>query len=199
MPLVGESVEIEIETVKVATDATVQEKNSEKEEKELSDAAKIRYLTATNCVFVKTAGQMLSLTVDGEEHPVVYLHCSFPHTNRTVYISARTVENKEVGMIKSLDDFPQDTVKLLEEQIRIRYFAPEITKVVKIREEFGYSYWETETNSGFCRFTVRSGGGNVKLVTQNRLLISDVDGNRFVIPDLDALPDKEYRMVEMCM
>lgn len=199
MPLVGESVEIEKETGKVTVNAPEQEKNKEKDEKELSEAVKIRYLTTANSVFTKTAGQMLSLKVDGEEHPVVYLHCSFPHTNKTVYISARTVENKEIGMIKSLDDFPQDTAKLLEEQIRIRYFAPEITKVVKIKEEFGYSYWETETSSGFCRFTVRSGGGNVKLVTQNRLLISDVDGNRFVIPDLEALSDKEYKMVEMCM
>lgn len=170
-----------------------------KEEMDLSEAAKIRYLTPDNCTFHKTEGGMLSLKVGEEEFPVVYLHCSFPHTDKSIYISARTVENKELGMIKSLNDFPADTVKLLEEQINIRYFAPEVTKVVKIREEFGYAYWEVETTSGFCRFTVRSGGGNVKFVTDNRLLITDVDGNRFIIPDVESLTEKEYRMVEMRM
>ncbi|QHW34882.1 DUF1854 domain-containing protein [Paenibacillus rhizovicinus] len=166
---------------------------------DLSDAANINYLTRSNAVFAKTAGQMLAVTVDGAEHPAVYVHCSFPHTNKRIYLSVRNIENKEIGMIRSLDDFPEETAKLLEEQVRIRYFAPEITKVLRVKEEFGYAYWETETTAGLCRFTVRGGGGNTKLITATRLLVTDVDGNRFVIPDLSSLSDKEYRMVEMCM
>ncbi|MDF2714661.1 MAG: hypothetical protein K0R28_1586 [Paenibacillus sp.] len=166
---------------------------------ELAEAAKINYLTTENASFRKTEGRMLAVTVDGNEHQAVYVHCSFPHTDKRIYLSIRTFENKEIGMIRSLDDFPKEIADLLEEQVTIRYFAPEIMKVVKIKEEFGYSYWETETTAGICRFTVRSGGGHVKLVSENRLLISDVDGNRFVIANLDRLSDKEYRMVEMCM
>lgn len=173
--------------------------HNESKQSDLADAAKIRYLTKDNASFKKTPGNMLTVTVEGEDIPAVYVHCSFPHTNKRIYISIRTIENKEIGMIKTLDDFPKETADLLEEQVKIRYFAPDITKVVKIKEEFGYSYWETETTAGLCRFTVRGGGGNVKLVSESRLLISDVDGNRFIIPDLEKLTDKEYRMVEMCM
>jgi hypothetical protein len=165
---------------------------------DLNNAAMIRFLTAGNTVFTVTGGNMLSVTVEDEKYPIVYLHCSFPHTNKKIYISVRTIENKEIGMIRSLEDFPEETVSLLEEQVQIRYFAPEITKVSKIKEEFGYSYWETETSAGFCRFTVRSGGGNVKFVSDKKLLIIDVDGNRFVIEDLGRISDKEYKMVEMC-
>ncbi len=43
------------------------------------------------------------------------------------------------------------------------------------------------------------GKGNVTAVTAVKILITDVDGNRFIIKDLTALTDKEYRMVEMCM
>lgn len=166
---------------------------------ELADAARLNYLTADNAQFRITAGNMLSVRVDGEEYPSVYVHCSFPHTNKRLYLSIRTIDNKEVGIIRSLDDLPEDTASLLEERIGIRYFAPEITRVVQVKEEFGYSYWEAETTSGYCRFTVRGGGGNVKLVAPDRLLISDVDGNRFVIANLSGLSDREYRMVEMCM
>lgn len=170
-----------------------------KAETELADAANIKYLTSLNSSFTKTDGNMLSVTVDGEEHTAVYVHCSFPHTNRRMYVSIRTIENKEIGIIRSLDELDEKTAKLLEEQLLIRYFSPEITRVVKVKEEFGYAYWEAETTAGICRFTVRSGGGNVKLVTPIRLLITDVDGNRFIIADLNSLSEKEYRMVEMCM
>ncbi|WP_308639805.1 DUF1854 domain-containing protein [Paenibacillus silvisoli] len=166
---------------------------------DLSEAAKMKYLTPSNAAFTKSDGGMLDVKVDGEEHKAVYAHCSFPHTNRSIYVSIRNLDNKELGMIRTLDEFPPDTKQLLEEQVRIRYFSPEITKVVRVKEEFGYAYWEAETTAGLCRFTVRSGGGNTKLITTTRLLITDVDGNRFVIPDLGSLSDKEYRMVEMCM
>lgn len=170
-----------------------------KQESDLAEAAKIQYLSPDNTVFKKTPGNMLSVKVGEEEHPIVYVHCSFPHTNKRIYLSVRTIENKEVGMIRSLDDFPKDVADLLEEQVHIRYFAPEITNVIQVKQEFGYSYWEAETTAGLCRFTVRDGGGNAKLVSDKRLLITDVDGNRFIIADLERLSDREYRMVEMCM
>jgi hypothetical protein len=171
----------------------------EKSESDLANAAKIKYLLPDNTTFTKTEGNMLAVKVDGEEHPSVYVHCSFPHKDKRIYLSVRTIENKEIGVVRSLDDFSKETADLLEEQVNIRYFAPEITKVVKVKEEFGYSYWEAETTAGLCRFTVRGGGGNVKLVSDHRLLITDVDGNRFIIARVDQLSDKEYRMVEMCM
>ncbi|HEY4390042.1 MAG TPA: DUF1854 domain-containing protein [Paenibacillus sp.] len=166
---------------------------------DLAQAAQIRYLSAGDVVFTRTEGHMLNVKIGTGEYPGVYIHCSFPHTNKRIYLSIRTVDNEEIGMIRSLDDFPEETQRLLEEQVQLRYFAPEITKVLSVKEEFGYSYWEAETSSGLCRFTVREGGGNVKLMNANRLLIVDVDGNRFIIPYLDRLSDKEFKMVEVCM
>lgn len=166
---------------------------------DLSTAADLLYLTRANAQFFKTPGNMLAAKVQGELHPVVYVHCSFPHTGKRSYLSIRTAENKEIGIIQSLDDFPEDIVQLLEEQLQVRYFTPEISKVISVKEEFGYSYWEASTSAGLCRFTVRGGGGNAKLVTPSRLLVTDVDGNRFAIPDINKLTDKEYRMVEMSM
>lgn len=165
----------------------------------LAEAAQIRYLLPGETVFTRTEGSMLSVRTGDKEHTAVYIHCSFPQTNKRIYLSVRTVDNEEIGMIRSLDEFPEEVQQLLEEQVQLRYFSPEITKVVSIKEEFGYSYWETETTSGLCRFTVRGGSGNIKLVSENRLLVVDVDGNRFVIAHLDQLSEKEFRMVEVCM
>jgi len=165
----------------------------------LAEAAQIRYLSPGDVVFTRTEGHMLNVKVGADEYKGVYIHCSFPQTNKRIYLSIRTVDNEEIGMIRSMDEFPEEMQRLLEEQVQLRYFAPEITKVLSVKEEFGYSYWEAETSSGLCRFTVREGGGNVKLMNANRLLIVDVDGNRFIIPYLDRLSDKEYKMVEVCI
>lgn len=161
------------------------------------EATGMTLLTRSNAVFHLTEGGMLAVSVNGEQHPCVYVHCSFPHTHRTSYLSIRNIDNKEIGMVRSLDDVDGATAKLLEKQIQIRYYAPSITKLLAVKEEFGYSYWEAETDAGTCRFTVRGGGGQVKPVTPVRLLITDVDGNRFIIPDYTALSDKEFRMIEM--
>lgn len=165
----------------------------------LATAADIRYLTEASAQFARTDGRMLSLRIGDEYYASVYLHCSFPHTDRSQFISVRTADHQEVGMIRALADFPRETVSLLEEFIHLRYFAPRITKVIHIKEEFGYSYWETETSAGHSRFTVRRGGSHIQSVGENRLMITDVDGNRYMIEDVNALTDKEYRMVEMCM
>jgi hypothetical protein len=159
----------------------------------------IRYLTAVDTAFHRTSGHMLNVTAGEDEFPGVHLHCSFPHTMPRAYISVRTADNKEIGIIRSLDDFSEITQRLLEDQIRLRYFAPKITRVVQIKHEFGYTYWDTETTAGICRFTVKGGGGSVKFVSENKLLVTDVDGNRFEVPDTSRLSVKEFGMIEMCM
>jgi hypothetical protein len=166
---------------------------------ELAEAAAITFLDRSNASFRLTEGGMLAVEHDGKKHEAVYVHSSFPHSNRVSYLSIRTIENKEIGIVRQLEDFDEATAKLLVQQLQVRYFAPQINKLLKVKEEFGYSYWEAETDSGIVKFTVRGGVGQIKLVTPVRLLITDVDGNRFIIPDYTALSDKEYRMIELYM
>ncbi len=155
----------------------------------------IVYLTPDIARFEETEGHLLSVRVREERHPVVYLHCSFPHTSKDDYISVRTIDNQEVGMIRTLADFPEPVQELLRRHIRLRYFTPAITRILDVKDEFGYSYWNVETTAGHCQFTVGR-GNNIRFVTGQKLLISDVDGNRFVIEDVGKLSDKEYRMIE---
>lgn len=154
------------------------------------------YLTPDHAHFEETEGHLLSVRVRDELHPVVYLHGSFPHTSKDEYISVRTIDNEEVGMIRSLSDFPEETRELLRKHLGFRYYAPHILKILEIKDEFGYSFWNCETTAGVCRFTVGR-GTNVRLIAGQKVIITDVDGNRFVIDDVSKLSDREYRMLEM--
>ena len=86
---------------------------------------------------------------------------------------------------------------MLEEQKALRYFTPVIQKIHSIKEENGFSYWDTETDRGACRFTVRMGGGSVYAIGKDRYLVTDLDGNRFEIPELGRMSARELKMLDL--
>lgn len=160
------------------------------------DASFIDFLDPQNASFKETPGKLLSLKNGDKDYPRVTLNCSFPHSAKQQYISVRDPDNKEVGMIKDLDDFDMDTQTLLKKHLSFRYFCPVIQKILSLKEEFGYTFWETETTEGVCRFVIRRDGKSTGTFGKE-ILIVDVDGNRFVIPDVTKLSEKEYKQIEL--
>jgi hypothetical protein len=68
-----------------------------------------------------------------------------------------------------------------------------------MKEEFGYIYWEVETDRGSRRFTTKGHHDSVMPITDTRVLVLDVDGNRFEIPDFNALDVKSAKQIEALM
>lgn len=157
----------------------------------------MHYITPGDAVFEETPGRLLSLRLNGTEYPQVSLYRSFPHQNPERFISVRDADAKEIGMIRDLTGFDAATQDLLRRFIGLRYFAPKISKLVSLRDEFGYTFWNVETDRGNCRFVVRRDSSEVRLVAHDKVVIVDLDGNRFVIPDYKALTEKERRMLEI--
>jgi len=157
----------------------------------------IVYLSPDVVTFTDNGGGFVGLNHEGTAHSRVLFYRAFPFTHPEEFISIRTIDGDELGMIRRLHDFPADTRRLIERQIQLRYYSPRITKILKAHEEFGYIYWEADTDAGMCRFTSRNGGGAVVKPRPNQAVITDLDGNRFEIPDLSALPPKDYKRIEM--
>lgn len=176
----------------------------EQEKKSVEDLIAIKPLTEKNAVFSRTGGGFVQLRLtlpDGEEktYPRVAVHRCFPHSDPDRYISIREPEGdgREIGLIEDLCALSEETQKMLREQMDLRYFSPKITRVHSIKEEYGYSYWDVETDRGACRFTVRMGGGSVYPIGPNRYLVTDLDGNRFEIPDLYKLTPREIKQLDL--
>ncbi len=176
------------------------EQNVVKQEEQLvGDLLETRFLTPKGAVFSQTEGGFLSLTVDGTDYGRVKVIRAFPFTDPQRYLSVRQADNeeREIGMIEDLAFFDPDTVGWITSQLAMRYFVPKILKVREIKEEYGYSYWWVETDKGTCRFTCDQNG--VTKLSDTRLLISDIDGNRFELADTSVLSAKELRMVDLYM
>lgn len=167
-------------------------------ESQLADKAlETRWLTPKNIKFTKTSGGFVNAEYNGRCYERVLFFRTFPFTAPKEYISVRREEenNQEIGIIARLEDFELNTCRMIEEQLNLRYFMPKIEKIFEIKEQYGYSYWQVKTNKGECRFTVDQNG--VSKLSEGRLIISDIDGNRFELPDITKLTAKELRMVDL--
>ena len=162
--------------------------------------SKTRMLQAGELQFAATAGGFLSLTVSSggnpEHYPRINAFRAFPLSAADRFISLRDLDGNEIGILESLADLVSAQAALLRAELERRYFTPVIQGVRSLKEEFGYSYWLVDTDAGQRRFTVQSGKNNVTVVDERRLLIVDVDGNRFTVPDYTRLERGVLRTLE---
>ena len=173
---------------------------SASEPAEAGRSADVRLLAAGELHFAATAGGFLALTVTGggrtEHYPRINAYRTFPLSAADRYLSLRDADGKEIGLLESLADLPREQAALLHQELERRYFTPAIERVRSVKEEFGYSYWLVDTDAGARRFTVQSGKNNVTVVDERRLLIVDVDGNRFSVDDYTRLDRGVLRTLE---
>ena len=112
------------------------------------------------------------------------------------FISILDEKDVEICMIKDLAEVELDTRALIEEELEKRYLTSIVKRVISIRSEYGTSYWDVETDRGNREFVIQNVSENAQWPSERRLLLLDVDGNRFEIPDLDALDVRSRTMIE---
>ena len=124
-------------------------------------------------------------------------------TNPNEFLSIREADSKkmgrgkEIGMIRFMKDFPEEQQALFLEELERRYFSPEITKIISVKEKFGYLYWDTETNAGKMTFILNNTFSNIRALEDGRIFIQDMDGNSFQIKDPSKLDPNSYKKIEI--
>lgn len=157
----------------------------------------IEYIKPENAQFDRTEGGFLSLKLGPRKRfDRVHLYRTFPLSEPSRLISVRDEKDNEIGVIDSLEAFEADAIELMQEELDRRYFSPTITKLVSLKEEFGYTYWDAETDAGFVRFTAKGGGTNVTQIDADTLLVIDVDGNRFTFPGFEKADPKFVKIID---
>lgn len=161
-------------------------------------------MTATNMItredtFAKTKGGFLSLDCKGTHYDRVRASRLFPFSDADRYLSIREYGNgdKEIGIIEDLASMSEESQKLIREQLELYYFTPVISRIMSIKDEYGYAYFHVMTDKGECRFAINMGASAVAKLSDTRLIIQDVDENRFEIKDVDQLTKKERRMLDL--
>jgi len=165
-------------------------------------------LNTDNAIFTRSKGNLISLELqkpDGttEFFERVVIMRAFPISNPDEFLSVREPDTKrkgrgnEIGMIRHITDFDDNTQKLFLEELDRRYFSPKLIKIISVKDKFGYLYWDAETSSGNVTFIMNNPFSNIRVLDDGRIIMHDIDGNVFEIPDPQKLDAQSYRKIEI--
>ena len=170
--------------------------NAVSHQESLDQFDNIEYLIPEQVELQREAGGLASLTMGEQVYPKVDLYCTFPFTLPFKLISVRNGKGDEIGMIRDVAEFDGKTQKVIKDELQWRYFSPQITKIVSMKEEFGHTYWEVETDRGNRKFVTRGRDEGFHPLTDERIFMIDMTGNRFEIPELSKLDSKSRGILE---
>jgi hypothetical protein len=151
-----------------------------------------RYLTPDMAKIHLGSRGALHVTVKNDRiYGGVYAVYMFPvrHPNR--WVSLRHITSKEedieVGIVKEMTQWPQEQRELLEEALARHYFIHTITAIRHVGWKFGFVSFDVETDKGPASFMMRWQTDRAVDYGRRGKILLDVDENRYLIPDLDAM------------
>ena len=155
-----------------------------------------RYLTPDMAkIHLGTRGA-LHVTVKNERiYGGVFAVFLFPVRHPNLFISLRHHTSKgddvEVGIIRELSDWPEENRALVQESLRRHYFIHTITKIRDIGWRFGFVWFDVQTDKGPADFMMRWQHDRAVDYGERGKILLDVDDNRYLIPDVDAMSEAE--------
>lgn len=156
----------------------------------------IRFLDPKKSRFEKEQDGSVTLEIEGEGRlERIILRRAFPLTNPDRYISVRDKEDREIGMIRDIAELSPNSRRVVREELERRYFVPVIRRIISLKEREGIVEWEVETDKGGKRFITQGIHDAVRDLGLRRLMIVDVDGNRYGIPDWAKLDPKSVALI----
>ena len=153
------------------------------------------WLTPQNATFY-LKNDFLHIKTEGYEGRA-FLCRQFPFELEWEFVSVMNEEQAEVGIIKNVSLFEGAGEDLICTELSRRYYAPVIDKIMGVKERYGFSYWRVHTAEGNVNFTLHDTYRSIIRATGGRVVLLDVNGNRFEIPDVEALDRKSYKKIEL--
>ena len=111
-----------------------------------------------------------------------------PLSNPGRFLALVDGQGKEAMMfVEPKEELDEENWALLKRELDHRYLNGQIHKILEAKTEYGSTYWTVVTERGVREFVTQSLQENAQWLRPNYLLVIDVDGNRFEIPDVAGL------------
>ncbi len=159
------------------------------------ETLKTEYVKPDNCTFNANGEYFLGMTLKGTEYKRVILTRAMPLKEPEKYICITDVDRNELGVIESVSDFPPEQQELIRKELLQRYFCPSVTEITAIKEKMGHFYFDVLIGDYERSFTIKDLSKNIRCAG-NSVTLTDVDGNRFVISDINKINRKSRRKLE---
>ena len=141
------------------------------------------------------SGRLLLTGSDGQQHLGVLPVRAFPIAAPDEGISLLSSEGHELAWLERLDTLPAALRSLLEEELALRDFVPEITAIKSVSSFGTPSTWRVETDRGETSFVLK-GEEDIRRLSRQALLIAAGHGVQFSVKDMGALDRASRRLLE---
>ncbi|MCL2016134.1 MAG: DUF1854 domain-containing protein [Defluviitaleaceae bacterium] len=151
--------------------------------------------------FYVTDGGFTGLRYAGEDYPHIVLRRSLPIKEPMKYISVADHENKEIAIIKEVDQLQGEQKNIVINELDNRYYSPKVLEILSVKDKLGYVYIEmrVQNKSGkeySKNCAVKDVNRNIRMLSDISLIIFDVDGNRYVVEDLARLDKHSIKRLD---
>ncbi|MCG9895605.1 MAG: DUF1854 domain-containing protein [Fimbriimonadaceae bacterium] len=137
----------------------------------------------------------LRAELDGECWLQVRPVWASPMTHPNRYLALLDGRDREICMVTDLSELDPETRDVVVKELDRRYLTSVVTGIISCTTEFGATYWKVNTDRGDREFVTQSLQENALWMSETQLLIVDVDGNRFEIPDTECLDVRSRKLL----
>jgi ATP-binding cassette, subfamily B, bacterial len=154
-----------------------------------------RWLDPEEAIFQLDEHGAMRLSLGHEVQNGLFALRALPATFPDQFISIRSTDaagqDHEVGMVRDMKEWPAPIRYLLERALGRRYFIRHITAVKRIELAQGLLTFRVDTDHGSAEFTMRNSHSHAQDYGDDGKLLIDVDDNRYLVADIDALPRRQ--------
>jgi len=151
-------------------------------------------MMATFSLIKDERGQLTLLDAAGQRHENVEAIRAFPISDPVHWISLCDPNGREIVQIRDLAELPFEQRTLLLSEVTRREFVPVIRRIESISSLAEPCEWFVETDRGPTSFVLNS-DEHVRKLGQDRALILDSHGLRYLVPDAKQLDAHSRRLL----
>jgi ATP-binding cassette, subfamily B, bacterial len=137
---------------------------------------------------------------DGSVVRSVFAIRCLPASQPDDFISLRTWDRdgqeRELGILRDVNSWTDRSQKLVRDALARRYFLRRITGIDDIKLECGYLLFRVRSDHGPTEFTMRWTQSQVQDFGARGKVLLDVEDNRFLVSDVDALAPRERELMQ---
>ncbi len=146
-------------------------------------------------VFRHADGRLRLTIADDRSYLHVGVVRAAPLTHGERFVSLTDGRGEELCLLSDLAELEPESRAVVVEELRRRYLTATIERIVSVRSEFHVIYWDVETDRGPRELVMEDNVNQFRWLTDDRVLILDVDNNRFEIPDCRLLDPASRRLL----
>ncbi len=151
-------------------------------------------MSATFSLEHDAQGRLSVTDAQGRRHENVEPIRAFPISEPEHWISLCDPNGREVAQVRDLNELPTEQRELLRSELTRREFVPVIQRIESISSLAEPCEWFVETDRGLTSFVLNS-DEHVRKLGQDRALILDSDGLRYLVPDAKQLDTHSRRLL----